>query len=483
MNFADYLKLEANLTKTENGQAAYKTTISEVLSLFGMIGSLRTRPGDVLQKFSMAFSENPELSVNLAFYARDIRGGLGERNVFRLIITWLAVNHTGYARKIIHLIPEYGRWDDMYSFVGTELESLAFSIMWKRVEDDLESLRTGKPENISLIAKWLKSINTSSRESKRLGELTALMFGISHKAYRKILSDLRRAINVTEVKMSKNGWTDIKYSAVPSRAHMIYSNAFERHDLQGYSLYKEKLASGQEKINSSTLFPYDIMERVLPDRWSEVLQAQWDALPNYVNGNHNVIVMADTSDSMKGRPMATSVGLAIYFSERNTGIWKNKFMTFSEKPTLQDIGEGSLVDKLKKIDVIVANTNLGLAMLTILSVAEKMMMKQEDLPEALVVISDMEIDSCTNEGVTFHYSIEKKYQESGYRMPTVIYWNVDSRHDVFHANGSEDNVILVSGQSPSVFKSILNSIGKNAYQLMCDTLLSERYSPITKALK
>lgn len=491
--FVNALRKEDNFTRTENNAVALKSTYSSLVDLFGQIGAMRKRhDSDIESAFSKAFAEDKLLATKMAFYARNIRGGLGERRIFKVILKFLAKVYPEIAKKNIQYIPLFGRYDDLYEFVGTEVETAMWSLIKGQWELDIMSMKNGLPT--SLLSKWLKSVNTSSIESKRLGRLTAEKLGLSEKQYRQTLSKLRKYLDVVEVKMSSNQWTDINYSGVPSRAMNIYRNAFKKHDEKGFNSYIEKVSKGEEKINASTLFPYDILEKMgLNNGWSsnylsvnnydKVLEEQWKALPNYIEGENNVLIMADTSGSMHGRPMATSVGLAIYFAERNHGVFKDVFMTFSSRPSFVQLKGNTLYERIKCIPAIVENTNLQAAFELILKTAIQNNLTTDDMPKSLVVISDMQFDSATgnyyNSDWTFYESMRQMYNDTGYEMPNIIFWNVDSRSDTFQVTSDYKGVQLASGQSTSVFKSILKNIGKTPYEAMIDTLNDPMYDCIT----
>lgn len=492
-NFVNALRNEDNFTFTENGATALKSTYSSLVDLFGSIGAFRSRTdNEIIDAFSKAFAEDKLLATKMAFYARDIRGGLGERRVFRIILGFLAKVYPEIAKKNLKHIPTFGRFDDLYEFVGTEVESTMWDIIREQWETDVQNMKENK--SVSLLSKWLKSVNTSSKESSRLGKLTADKLGLSEKEYRKTLSALRKYLDVTEIKMSHNQWSDINYAGVPSRAMSIYRNAFRKHDEDRFNAYIESVSKGESKINASTLFPYDIIEKMqLRTGWNgnylavnhydKVLEEQWKTLPNYIEGENNVLVMADTSASMSGRPMATSVGLAMYFAERNHGVFKDVFMTFSSRPSFVQLKGSTVYERIRCIPSIVENTNLQAAFELILRTAINNNLTAEDMPKSLVVISDMEFDSATgyysSDRWTFYESMKKMYADKGYEIPNVIFWNVNSRHDVFQVTSDYKGVQLASGQSPSVFKSILKNIGKTPYEAMVDVLNDPRYDCIT----
>mgnify|MGYP001297353086 CR=1 FL=1 len=488
--FVNTLKKENNFSLTENGAVTLKSTNSALVDLFGQIGSMRKRTdADIESAFSKAFAEDRLLATKMAFYARNVRGGLGERRTPRIIFKFLAKVHPEVMRKNLQWIPFFGRYDDLYEFVGTPVEGDMWRLIQEQWNLDIDGMKNNKP--ISLLAKWAKSVNTSSEESNRLGKLTSKKLGLSEKEYRKTLSALRRYLDVTEVKMSANQWNKINYARVPSRAMSIYRNAFRRHDEDRFNTYIESVAKGEAKINASTLFPYDIIEKMeLTARrgdylsvsyYDEVLEQQWKALPNYIENEHNVLIMADTSGSMQGRPMATSVGLAIYFSERNKGVFKDVFMTFSSRPSFVQLKGSTVYERIRCIPSIVENTNLQAAFELILRTAINNNLTAEDMPKSLVIISDMEFDSATyntSKYETFYESMVRMYNQHGYEMPNIIFWNVDSRHDNFQVTSEYKGVQLASGQSPSVFKSVLNNIGKTPYEAVLSVLSDPMYDCI-----
>ena len=346
MGFADEMRKEAAFTRTENGAVALNTTGDACLDLFSTIGALRKADDVRVQSlFAEAYKENPLFATKIVFYARDIREGLGERKVFRTLLKYMADVHPEALKKNLDLIGVFGRYDDLYCLIGTSLEEDMWSAMKKQFEEDLKNLNEGNA--VSLLAKWIKTADASSKETRRLGILTAQKLGYPVYNFKRIVRSMRKQIEVVESLMSANRWSEIKYSKVPSRAMMIYRNTFMKHDKDRFEAFVNKAVAGDEKINSATLYPYDIVEKILYKKEdSSVLEAQWRQLPNYIEENTNAVVMADVSGSMYGRPMATSIGLAIYFAERNVGAYHNMFMTFSADPKIELLKEKRLKQKI-----------------------------------------------------------------------------------------------------------------------------------------
>lgn len=488
--FSDAARRQGNMTHTENGAVALRSTNNALVDLFATAGALRSKSeAEVSALFQSAFAEDKLLATKIAFYTRNIRGGLGERNTFRYMLKSLALSNPEIVIKNIDLIPVFGRYDDLYTLVDTKAEDAMWALVKETLMNDIAKAKTGAP--ISLCAKWLKSVNTSSHKSNALGKKTARAMGMSDRIYRKTLSALRDYLNVLETKMSAKEWEEVEYSAVPSRAMKNYRDAFKKHDEARFSKFIEKVASGEEKINASTLYPYDILlAGHLNDRGYKgfyinndpVLEAQWKALPNYIDGENNVIVMADTSASMYGLPMATSVGLAVYFAERNKGAYKDLFMTFSSHPSFVTLKGETLKEKLTHVPAICENTNVEAAFELILDVALKNNVPAEEMPKSLVIISDMQFDSCVHDNQnttrwgthalseTLFENLKRRFADNGYAMPTVIFWQVAERQSSFQVEARDENVILASGQSTATFKAILGNIGKTPYDFMVDCL-------------
>ena len=498
------MKNSTNYTLTENGGITHKTTRSDLLDMFAMGAAMRTRSDeDVIMMFRKAFQENPVYALKCLFYIRDVRGGQGERRFFRVVIKDMA-NHANTREAIkrnLNNVAEFGRWDDLYAFIGTALEKDALDIMKHQLALDVQC------KTPSLLAKWLKSENASSKESTRLGNITRKHFGMTHKEYRKVLSALRTRINVLEKLMSENRWDEIEFDKIPSKAGLIYKNAFARRDI--IKAKYEKFAKDENtKVNAGALYPYEVVEKAIdlmgPQSYRRkqiamdnvdrlMINKYWANLTDYFNGSKlNALAMVDTSGSMMGTPMNVAVSLGLYCAEKAGGPFANHYISFSSRPQLIEC-EG--VDFCDKVDRIVAtnlceNTNIEGAFDMLLSTAIANRVKQSDLPEYIIVISDMEFDSATGNyswgrrntsqinsrnAETVMEGIERKWNQSGYAMPKLIFWNVQARQNNIPMLGN-DYVSYVSGFSPSIFQSIIT--GKTGYDLMMECLNKERYAVI-----
>jgi len=484
MSFTDSMRKEENWTRTENGAVAIKSTGDKCLDFFGTCGALRDADDIRVQRiFADAYAEDPLTATKILYYLRDITEGCGERKVFRNLIKYCAVHHPEAIRPNLDLIGIYGRWDDVYALVGTPLEDEMWSVVKKQLEMDVEAMNN--QEDVSLLAKWLKTADASSKNTRQLGIMTAKKLGYEVREYKRIIRALRKYIKVVEGLMSTGQWDKIKYSAVPSRAMMIYRNAFYKHDEERFKEFTNKAITGEVKINSSTLYPYDIVEKFLYQRVNsdeeKVLEAQWRQLPNYVDEGTNALVIADVSGSMYGRPMATSIGLAMYFAERNKGDYHNLFMTFSSNPNIVNVKGETLRQKINFIKGVDwgMSTNLKAAFEKVLDIALKNNTPVEDMPKSIIVISDMEIDHCGSNDWTFYDQMKERFAEVGYEIPNIVFWNVNSRNDTFHADSKRKGVQLCSGQSTTTFKQLMGCVGMTPVEMMMKVINSERYEPIT----
>lgn len=500
-----------NESATENGAVGYRTSGKELLDLNFAVSSLRNEtPERIKQRFAKAFFENKLLAIKWLFFAGDIRGGLGERRLFRIGMEYLATNEADMAVKLLKLIPEYTRWDNLVVLLDTSLCDEAVAIIKEQLNNDMYEM--GRKNSISLCAKWMPSANASSNETRRLAKVLISKLGMTERQYRKMLTALRSYTNVVEVKMSNREWSGIDYSAVPSRANLIYNNAFLRNDEQRRREYLGKLEKGEAKINAGVLFPHDIVHKYTAGRWGAMLnqhdaalEEMWKALPDYVKENGNTICVADGSGSMTSAVGGTGVtcldvanALAIYFAERSSGQFKDKYITFSEHPQLVNLSSGkTLRDKIgiALTHDEVANTNIEAVFDLILTTAIRAHMKQSELPSNILILSDMEFDSCattSNFGSTGYRGrgidkklftvIAKRYAEHGYKLPRLVFWNICSRTGTIPVKENDLGVALVSGFSPAIVKMVLSN-STDPFECLLEQLNSERYAPVEQAVK
>lgn len=485
MNFAEAAKKTTEFTLTENGAFAYNTAAQgALLDMFSVAGALRSRSeGEIIAKFKDAFGEDALLATKLLFYAGNIRGGLGERRTFQICLKWLAQNHPEIAIKNIMNVPHFNRWDILIkAYLGTDAEDQMWAVVEQQLRQDCHNYYEKQP--ISLLAKWLPSVNASSKATRHLAKIAfRKLHFFNEKEYRTVIHQLREHLRVVENLMSHGRWGEINYEAVPSKAMLRYRNAYLKKDNERFREYQQKLTKGEAKINASTLYPYDLVEKYTNHGYyarikeDEIVEAQWKALPNYLTKPKNILVMADVSGSMSGRPMDTSVGLAIYFAERNQGDYHNLYMTFTNKPHYVQIREeATLAQKVHQVMATDAgySTNLEKAFEAILETAVTMNVSSENMPEALVVISDMEIDKyMRGYGIDFVDEMKKRFEAEGYQFPKLILWNVEARKDTFLTQSQD--VIMISGHSPSQFKALINCLDKSGYEVMLEVLNDPMY--------
>ena len=483
MTFINALESQLNETTTANCAKAYKSTLNKCLDLFGKIAACRNDVGQAQKLFAHAYKEDPETATRILFWARDIRGGQGERTVFRTLFKYLVEETPEIGGKLIELVPVYGRWDDLLILEDTSLWNNVLEVIKSQLNAD--NVLSASGGNISLVAKWLPSINASSKDSKRLGRKIASHLGWTERQYRQNLSKLRAKIKIVETAMCSKEWSAIDYSKVPSRAAFMYRKAFAKQDATRYTEYLSAVEKGEAKINASTLYPYDIVNQYLYKgaRNDKTIDLQWEALPNYMEGNEfNGLVVADVSGSMMGMPMAVSISLAMYISERNSSpVWKDKFITFSAQPELQSIvGStiGKRIDNLSRAAWSMS-TDLMAVFKTILEAAEKNSVAPEDMPQKLIIVSDMQFDvACHSNKRTNFEQIQKLYRKAGYELPNVIFWNVNAIGGNVPMTVDDMGTCLVSGCSPSILKSILTGNSITPIDTMNDTVYSERYQEI-----
>lgn len=492
MGLGSVIREEASWGKTTNGAEARVATGSALLDMFGRAGAMRG--ADEIDKqimISQAFKENADFAVKLLFYTRDVREGYGERDTFYTMLRWLAFESKESVEKNLWAILEFGRASDLYALVGTPAEDAMWEFMRNQFELDYKNMQAGK--SISLLAKWMASPNSKTAKKKQLAKMTAKALGYSYKNMRELkqkISAMRRYLDLPEVKMAAGKWGEIEYSTCASKALLYHKNAFARHDMQRWQEYLESVNKGEEKMNTATLTPCDIVAKYNDlDHVDKALETMWDNLEDVNDGN--VLVMADTSGSMFFnhcgglRPIFVSVAMAIYFAKHNKGDLKNTFMTFESDPHFIEIKEASLFDTINAVKKVEwgNSTNLEKAFDKLLETCIKGGVSQEEMPKAILVVSDMQINAassaCEWDGhISFFKSMSKKYEKAGYKMPQLIFWNVNAKKATFHASKDDAGASLVSGFSVNVFKQVIKSIGSTPYELMMNVLESERYKDI-----
>lgn len=477
MNFMEKLHTTLNdcIKRTENGAAGYETSGKALADLNFAAASLRKESGEkIVNRFIQAFYEDRILAIKWLFFLRDVRGGLGERRSFRVIFRYLAESFPEMTGRLAEILAEYGRFDDLLCLFGTPVQEKALMVLKAQLQADLKAMEEGG--SISLCAKWMPGVNTSSEESRRAAGILRDFLGLTSKEYRKMLASLRAYLNVTEVAMSAGRWEDISYAGVASRANVLYRNAFLRHDRERREAYLKAVKENRAVIHAGVLMPHEIVTQYTScSAWSiktsgedPALEALWNNLPDTVSGAENILCVVDGSGSMlcpigNGATTALQVSnaLGIYFAERMRGVYRNRFITFSSRPQYVDLSAcRTLKEKLELAfsHQDCTNTNLEATFELVLQTALKHHLRQEELPQTILVISDMEFDRavCCDGGDTLFETIRKRFAWYGYKLPKLVFWNVSSRTNVVPVRENELGVSLVSGFSVNVCRMVLS---------------------------
>lgn len=499
----DFMKMIENHEKsyTENGATGFKTSESKVVDLNFRIPSFRREIDKEL--FDKAIKEDAKLTMKWILYLRDVREGVGERKSFRDFFVYLCDKHIDLANKMIkHVdLAEYGRWDDIvdiaYRVKNDFIRKFILDKIDIQIADDIKNVDRKKP--VSLLAKWLPSANASSKETKSKARMVYKYLQFTESDYRRTLSELRAYIDVVERKMSANEWGDIDYSTVPSKANVNYRNAFEKHDGERREKYLESLKNGETKINANAMFLHDIvhaysMQSLWRNRhkeYDETLEQLWKT-QDKCDGFKDTVVVRDGSGSMTV-PVVTSGltalevadAITLYCAENNEGTFKNKFITFGSHAKLIDVSHlDNLHDKLKYIAEYddVSSTNIEDVFDLILNTAVKNNVPQEDMPKTVLIVSDMEFNIAqgyyTAKGnKALFETIAEKYKNKGYKLPKLVFWNVNSRTNTVPLTKNENGVILVSGFSKNLMDMVMSS-ELDPYKALVKQLDTKRYEVV-----
>jgi len=458
--FAEAVKSTPAVARTENGMKAKAHSGNALVDLFYKIGASRGK--SVTADFEKAFQEDADLAMKIAFWSRDVRGGAGERQIFRDILVHLEKLHPDVLEAVLPFVSEFGRWDDLLVFKTEKFKHMAYTLIG-------DALR----ERNGLCAKWMPRQGPIAVEIRNF-------YGMTPKFYRKSLVALT---NVVETKMCAKDWDSIEFGKLPSLASARYNKAFAKNAKTAYEAYKARLTSGTDKVNASAVYPYDVIKTLRHGGDSVVADAQWASLPNYI-GNASVMPLVDVSGSMccpvggnaNLQCIDVALSLGLYCADKNTGVFKDTFLTFSAKPKAQVV-KGTLAQKMSQMNSSDwgMNTNLHAAFEEILRIAVKGKVAEADMPKTLLILSDMQFDQCVSFDDSAHKMIVRKYNEAGYEVPNIVFWNLNSKDNVpvkFDKRGTA----LVSGFSPAVMKGVLSGADMTPYGIMLATVDVERYS-------
>lgn len=444
-----------------------------------------------------AAKENLFDTIVLAFYTRDCRGGKGERLLGRQMFVWLAANYPNETRKVMSLWAEYGRFDDLLYLVerASPCSETALQIFSAQLKDDMKSMEEGK--SVSLAAKWCPSEQSARDRRYGLNNKIRVAFNkhMKRRTFRKtVIVPLRAYLDLVECLMCANKWPEINYSKVPSRAMKILKDAFERHDTARFAAWKGQVAKGEAKINAKALFPHELVKCVRNEKQLDIVtEEQWKVLQEETRKLGifgNTLVLSDVSGSMETPdqlPMNVSLAMGILISSCSASpVFRDRVITFQTDPSFHSLSECKSFRE-KVLHLVKApwggSTNLQAAFELILTSAQMFKVPQAQMPRRLFIISDMQFNSAA--GVTNFQAMQAKYVKAGYQLPEVWFWNVAARAtpNEMPVESSQDGVVMISGFSPAILKSILTCEKLNPDLAMRAALDAERYVRVYQALR
>jgi Domain of unknown function (DUF2828) len=461
---------------TANGAATLATSLDPVVDLFFAIGSSRGK--DLTAPFAAAYGASREHALRVLAWARDIRGGAGERDTFRKLLQYLEANRPLDAEMLIPFVPVYGRWDDLFSFKTDRLRHASFALIDRALKNQ-----------DGLCAKWMPRKNKPAvfkdsvqlRDADKSQEQLMKFMGLSQKQYRKLLVGLT---NVVETKMCAKDWDSIEFGKLPSVAASRYQKAFGRNAAEAYTKYKDALEKGEAKVNAAAIFPHDVVKAMFAgDR--VVAKAQWEALPNFL-GDDCILPMVDRSGSMScpvgGNPNLTcediAMSLGLYLADKQKGAFKDMWLSFADTPKI-NILNGDIISKLDQLrrGEVGYSTNVEGAFKEVLRVALKNKVPQAEMPKYILLLSDMEFNSATGgASVTLYNQFQADFAAAGYELPKIVFWNLNARSGNVPVRFDEAGTALVSGFSPAILKAILGAKAFSPKDIMLEAIMGERYN-------
>ena len=495
-----HIVLDNCVKLTENGALGYETTGKALVDLNFAVASLRNQDEEeIVKRFIPAFYEDRMLAMKWLFFLRDVRGGLGERRTFRVIMKYLAKSFPEMVNALVGIMAEYGRFDDLLCLFDTPVEETALLVLREQLEKDVQNMENG--ESVSLCAKWMPGNNTSSEESQRMAAKLRDFMGLTAKEYRKLLASLRKYLHVTEVFMSGNRWNEIDYGRVASRANLLYRKAFLVHDEERRKNFLKDVEEKGAVMHAGVLMPHEIvMQYTVRNGWrlnvnkeDTALEALWKNLSDTVAGAENVLCVVDGSGSMlcpvgEGNTTALHVSnaLGVYFAERMGGAYHNRFITFSNTPKYVDLSAcRTLKEKLELAfsNNDCTNTNIEATFRLILETAVRNRLRQEELPATILIISDMEFDQAMwgRNTDTLFGIIKMKFAAHGYKVPKLVFWNVNSRTNVIPVRENRLGVGLVSGFSVNICNMVLSN-ELDPFACLKKALEGERYRKVEECI-
>lgn len=467
--------MKRNLAFTENGAVSNASTLNNVLDLFSKMGTARGT--DITHLFDRAYDEDPRMAVKALFYCRNPRGGLGEISTPRSFLAHLFNTDRAMFHRVFRYVPQYGRWDDLVPFTSDgEVTEFIFNQL---TSDYATSFTNG---TLSQCAKWMPSENAgkeSAKEAKRVvRDFNRFGYDMTMRNYRITLSTIRRKLRIVESYMSAGNWSGINYEHVPSRAALIYKDAFKKHDESRYTQYVQSVLDGKSKINAKVLMPYEFARAISHGKYDKTLDALWNNLPNYLTEGKNAIVAIDQSGSMYFESANVNgiyagdvaASLALYFADKSTGVWKNHYLTFDSNSRLLEVPKGNLETRMRYCidNGGMGSTNLQSVFDLILSTAQKYNVDQSDMPDVLFIVSDMQFNSSGYK--RNHDVMREKYKRAGYKVPFLVYWQVSRYINDSPVTVLDENTMIVSGVNASIFEAALKCEALDPYASMVKIL-------------
>ena len=483
-----------NMTSTTNGDQAWKSVGSPLLDFFSGVCRKDNSLDDatltrIIELMPKCWAEDPLLTLKMLFYKRDCREGAGERKIFEIGFRYLLDNHPQHAIANIKHIPEYGSWKDIAKLLDHSAASGPavdlFTDMLREDMTKLSNVDSDNHPNISLAAKWAPTLGGSVDRATGASRSIARALGMGHnwqQKYRRALHSLREYTQVVECIMSAGDWDKIDYQKVPSLAMQRYRKVFERHSADKWKAYLEKLKGKTAKVNATQLMPHQIIRGDLND---ELTQHQWNAVVADVRARgtlKNAIAMCDVSGSMTGLPMDVSIALGCLISEVSETN-RDLLISFNEQPRFFDLAGMTLRDRVSRIRREVGyNTDLFAAFREIVDRAKRLKLTPDQLPEKIILISDMQFDEADSKyGSSSYECVKKLYADAGYRVPQVVFWNVQGLSTAFPVTDGQTGVCMVSGFSQNILNSVLRGDITDPHDIMLQTLNADRYNRITLA--
>lgn len=480
----------ATTTTTWNGAVSHASSGAARVDFF--YGALRgVEKERFVSLLSASYAENALHTLKMVAYIRDSRGGKSERQIGRWALEWLAGHHAPeLSHNLKHYIGEYGRFDDPMAVMGSPVEKDALELLRTQLVADLATLNEGdEKSSISLCAKWIPSEKKALDKKLKMNKKLSKHMGLSPAALRKVyLAPLREKLRIIERAMCANEWEKIDFSKVPSMAMHIHGkpeHAFQRHLPEKFAAWKESLAKGEAKVNAKALFPHQVVSQYLNrHEVDELLEAQWKVMveeASTMGSMKKTLVLSDVSGSMSGTPMEVSIALGLLVSSLALDEYKDLVLTFELQPQFHHVVGANLFGRVKNLSAAPwgGNTDFAAAFRAVLALAKKNSLSADQMPDRLIVVSDMQFDQADRNFETNHQVLKREFQAAGYAVPHLVFWNVNGSVKDVPVFSGEAKVSLVSGFSTAILKAVLSGLELNPLDTVLTAILEPRYDAIT----